>query len=62
MSRISAHADYRYEDYHFARTQSRALSALEWERSDKPLQSWSEFLYPAAAAAGGVIAMLGILY
>jgi len=62
LSRISAHADYRYEDYHFARTQSRALSALEWERSDKPLQSWSEFLYPAAAAAGGVIAMLGILY
>ena len=61
MSKISAHADYRYEDYHFARTQSRALSALEWERSDKPLHSWSELLYPAAAAAGGVIAALGIL-
>ena len=42
MSKISAHADYRYEDYHFARTQSRALSALEWERSAKPLHSWSE--------------------
>lgn len=61
MSKISAHADYRYEDYHFARTQSRALSALEWERSDKPLHSWSELFYPAAAAAGGVIAALGIL-
>ena len=60
MSKISAHADYRYEDYHFARTQSRALSALEWERSAKPLHSWSELLYPAAAA-GGVIAALGIL-
>jgi len=62
MSHISAHADYRHQDYHFARTQSRALSALEWERSGKPLQSWSEFLYPAMAATGGVIALLGILY
>ena len=61
MSRISAHADYRHEDYFFNRTQSRALSALEWEHSDKPLHSWSEFLYPAAAAAGAVIAMVGIL-
>jgi hypothetical protein len=61
MSQISSHADYRREDYFFARTQSRALHALEWERSDKPLHSWSEFLYPAAAAAGGVIAALGIL-
>ena len=60
MSHISAHADYRHEDYFFARTQSRALRVLEWEHSDKPLHSWSEFLYPAAAAAG-VIAALGIL-
>ena len=61
MSRISAHADYRHQDYFFARTQSRALSALEWENSGKALHSWSEFLYPAAAVAGGVIAVLGIL-
>ena len=62
MSQISAHADYRHEDYFFARTQSRALSALEWERSDEPLHSWSELVYPAGAAAGAVIAVLGILY
>jgi hypothetical protein len=62
MSHISAHADYRHEDYFFQRTQSRALSALEWERSGRPLQSWSEFLYPAAAATGAVIAVLGMLY
>ena len=62
MSHISAHANYRHEDYFFARTQSRALSALEWDRSDKPLQSWSELLYPAIAGAGAVIAVLGILY
>ena len=61
MSQISSHDDYRREDYFFARTQSRAMHALEWERSDKPLHSWSELLYPAAAAAGGVIAALGIL-
>ena len=62
MSLISAHADYRHEDYFFNRTQSRALRALEWEHSDKPLQSWSELVYPALAAAGAVIAVAGILY
>jgi len=62
MSHISAHANYRHEDYFFNRTQSRALSGLEWERSGMPLQSWSQLLYPAAAAAGVVIAALGILY
>ena len=61
MSHISAHANYRHEDYFFARTQSRALRALEWEDSGKPLHSWSEILYPAAAAAGAVIAIVGIL-
>ena len=62
MSDISAHADYRHEDYFFARTQSRALRALEWEHSGKPLHSWSELLYPAVAAAGAAIAVMGILY
>lgn len=62
MSHISAHANYRHEDYFFARTQSRTLRALEWEHSDKPLHSWSELLYPAAAAAGAVIAIAQILY
>jgi hypothetical protein len=62
MSHISAHADYRHEDYFFARAQSRALSAREWDRSDKPLHSWSELLYPTGAAAGAIIAVLAILY
>ena len=61
MSHISAHADYRHEDYFFARTQSRAMDALEWEDSGKPLQSWSGLLYPALAAGGAVVAVLGIL-
>jgi hypothetical protein len=61
MSHISAHANYRHEDYYFQRTQSRALSALEWEQSGKPLHSWSELLYPAVAATGAVIAVVGIL-
>jgi len=61
MSHISAHADYRHEDYFFQRSQSRTLSALEWEQSDKPLRSWSEFLYPAVAATGAVVAVVGML-
>ena len=55
------HADYRHEDYFFQRSQSRALSALEWEQSDKPLRSWSEFLYPTIAATGAVVAVVGML-
>jgi len=31
------------------------------KRSAKPLQSWSELLYPALAATGAAIAALGIL-
>jgi hypothetical protein len=61
MSQISAHADYRHEDYFFARSQSRALRDLEWEHSE-PIQSWSGRLYPALAAAGTMIAMLEILH
>ncbi len=60
MSHLSAHADYRHEDYFFARTQSRALGAREWEHS-QPLHSWSEIAYPALAAAGAIVAVLGIL-
>ena len=62
MSHLSAHADYRHEDYFFSRTQSRAMSAREWEHSDKPLHSWTGLLYLALAAAGAVIAVLEILH
>ena len=62
MFHLSAHADYRHEDYFFARTQSRALRARAWERSDKPLHSWSEILYPALAIAGSLLAVLEILH
>jgi hypothetical protein len=41
MSYLSAHADYRHADYFFGRTQSRALSARDWEHS-QPLHSWSD--------------------
>jgi hypothetical protein len=62
MSHISAHADYRHEDYYFARTQSRALSEREWVHSDRPLRSWSEILYPALGVAGAVLAVLEIVH
>jgi hypothetical protein len=62
MSYLSAHADYRHEDYYFARTQSRALSELEWEHSEKPLQSWSQILYPALGVAGTLLAALEIIH
>ena len=34
MSHLSAHADYRHEDYFFARSQSRAMAARDWEKSE----------------------------
>jgi hypothetical protein len=62
MSHLSAHADYRHEDYFFSRTQSRNMSALEWEHSQKPLHSWSELLYPALGVAGTLLAVLEIVH
>lgn len=54
MRDLSAHADYRHEDYFFARTQSRRLAAREWERTQK-LHSWSEILFPALGAAAALL-------
>ena len=61
MSHLSAHADYRHEDYFFARTQSRAMAAREWARSE-PLHSWSEILYPAAGAAAALLAVVEVIH
>ena len=41
---ISAHADYRREDYFFARNQSRALRVLEWEHREKPQSRAPRFI------------------
>jgi hypothetical protein len=38
---ISAHADYRREDFVFARTQSLAMRAREWESRMKPMRPWA---------------------
>ena len=38
---ISAHADYRREDYVFQRTQSLAMQAREWDRRIKPMRPWT---------------------
>lgn len=37
---IGAHADYRREDFVFARTQSLVMRGLEWENRLKPLKPW----------------------
>ena len=37
---IGAHADYRREDFIFARTQSPQTRELEWESRLKPLKPW----------------------
>ena len=35
---IAAHADYRREDFVFARTQSPAMRELEWEERIEPIK------------------------
>ncbi len=59
---LSAHADFRHEDYVFARTQSRALQAAEWVKTEPPLRSWSDVLYPALGVAAAVLAMAEIVH
>ena len=61
MSPLSAHADYRHEDYFFARTQSRTLAARQWEHT-KRLHSWSELLFPAMGAAAALMAVIEIIH
>jgi hypothetical protein len=41
---IGAHADYRREDFVFARTQSLAMRELEWENRIKPIKPWGSNL------------------
>jgi NADH pyrophosphatase NudC (nudix superfamily) len=38
---IGAHADYRREDFVFARTQSLELREAQWEKRLKPLRAWT---------------------
>jgi hypothetical protein len=61
-SHLSAHANYRREDYVFARTQSRQTGALDWETPTPPLHSWSEILYPALGLAGAAVALFEVLH
>ena len=60
MSHLSAHADYRHEDYFFARTQSRGLAARSWEHSTR-LHSWSEILVRMLGAAVVMLAVAEIV-
>lgn len=41
---IGAHADYRREDFVFARQQSLAMRQMEWENRLKPIKPWGSNL------------------
>jgi hypothetical protein len=41
---IGAHADYRREDFVFARQQSQAMRQMEWESRLKPIKPWGSNL------------------
>ena len=59
---ISAHADFRHEDYVFAGAQSRTQQGLEWETREPRLHSWSEILYPALGVAATLLAVAEIVH
>jgi hypothetical protein len=62
VQKISSHADFRHNDYFFERTQSRALQAREWEKTEAPIRSWSEYLYPSLAAVSALAAVVEIIH
>jgi hypothetical protein len=41
---IGAHADYRRDDFVFARQQSLAMRQMEWESRLKPIRPWGSNL------------------
>jgi hypothetical protein len=57
---ISAHADYRPEDFYFARTQSVALRAAKWESRIRPMHSWSEIALYGAGLLAVLIVVLNL--
>ena len=59
---VSAHAEYRPNDYVFARTQSRAQSRLAWEDRKAPLHSWTQMLFPALGALTAAAVLAEILH
>ena len=58
---ISAHAEYRRQDFMFARTQSPAQRDLPWENPIKPLQSWDRVVYAWTGVAIFALAGLTLL-
>lgn len=53
---VSAHADFRREDFLFPRTQSRGMRDTPWGDRVRPMRSWSELtgiglVFCAASAA-----------
>jgi hypothetical protein len=58
---ISAHADYRRQDFMFARTQSPAQRDLPWENPIKPLQSWDHVVYAWTGVAAFALVVLVLL-
>ena len=59
---VSAHAEYRLNDYVFARTQSRAQSRLSWERRTAPVHSWTQVLFPALGALSAAAVLAELLH
>ena len=57
---ISAHSNYRREDFIFARTQSCTLRDTPWDSRLKPLRSWDSILYSALGVAGALLLALDI--
>ena len=50
--RMSVYAPYGHDHLVFARQQSHALRAMEWENRTPPLKSWSGLIGPWLGLAG----------
>lgn len=58
MTDVSSHADHIPSHWRFPRTQSRALSSLEWESRIPALRAWGNYIAGGVAAA--LLALLAL--
>jgi hypothetical protein len=62
MRTISSHSDYHHSDYFFERTQSRTMQTLDWGKTEAPIRSWSEYLYPTLVAVSALAAVVEVIH
>lgn len=62
MNIISSHASYCRKDHFFARSQSRSLQQLTWEKGEQPIRQVPAFFYHVFAVLGATATLFAITH